>query len=412
MTYKHVKFQDSETMRSLVKVAYDKGMIAPESTVEKALKAQAAKAAEPDLSVSDSVQENLLKLCAGLRAKGFTSHAAKIENHIVALKFAQTAEQVDRHEMIESSEGEYDVSGETGEDLMDEAHPEGAVEVAEAGDGHGVVDTKPSAHQKLLDIVTKAQVINSLKLVLAQAAPAPTPVENTQDIVRGLVHQYSENLKSIILDVLNTETVTERIFFDFSVGSWFPYSSAQSHLEALMEKLDAMVKQADAQPTKGNMDLLGTFEWAFKTIINKIDAIAPEVKKQYAAKADQAFAFIQQAIATLKNNNKSVQPNTQAGPTQLPAPLANVLAKITNLTGEIAKLKGVINAQVMAKEFTKEEGEQGMAWLDSQLAAVKQVKDKVDAMPKNEDRSKELQVLNGILENIITEFTKFESIWG
>ncbi len=402
MTYKHVKFQDSETMRSLVKIAHQKGMIAPESSVEKALKSASAKPAL-DLSVTDSVQENLLKLCAGLRAAGLTTYANKIEGHIATIKFAETAAL-------------YDVSGETGEDLMDEAHPEGAVEVADADDGHGVVDTKPSAHQKLVDIVTKAQVINSLKLALAEGpapTPAPAPEPSTQDIVRGLVHKYADSLKEIVMDVLNSEDVSERVLMDSSsVGSWFPYATVQSHFEALMEKLDAMVKQTDAQPTSLNLKLLGGFEWAFKTIVGKTDSIKPEAKKIYAVKADQAYGFIQQADAVIKNNNKSLQQAVQSGPANIPAPLVNVLEKINNLKGEMVKLNRVIDAQVTAKEFTEEEGKKGHEWLAAQMAAVDGIKTKIDSIPKTGDFSKEIQIWNVALEKIIAAYTEFERVWG
>lgn len=158
MTF-NFKSQDGETLRNLVKNAHDKGIFKEESRISKIMKAAATAKPAVDLTPSDNVQENLLKLCSGLRERGFAAYAAKVEDRIAQLKVA------DVHM--------YDVHGETGEDLLEFAHPEGSVEVAEAEGDNGVVEDKLDEQKKLIEIVQKsaastkkAEVIEQVKLAL------------------------------------------------------------------------------------------------------------------------------------------------------------------------------------------------------------------------------------------------------
>lgn len=160
MTYKHINFQDSETMRSLVKVAHEKGMIKEDSDVLKALSKAVKSAKALDLAATTDVKENLLKLCAGLRTKGFAAYANKIEDRIAQLKIAETHM--------------YNVHDETGEDLLEFAHPEGSPEVAPAENDEGTLEDLIEQHKKVKEIaeksastkMTKAEAILAVKLVL------------------------------------------------------------------------------------------------------------------------------------------------------------------------------------------------------------------------------------------------------
>jgi len=64
MTFKHVKFEDSPTMRALEKVAKEKGLVKPES-----LQKRASIPKKADYTPTSDFMENIFKLCAGLRSQ-------------------------------------------------------------------------------------------------------------------------------------------------------------------------------------------------------------------------------------------------------------------------------------------------------------------------------------------------------
>lgn len=87
-----------------------------------------------------SFDENILKLCEGLRAKGFDKHAEELENKFVSYKAAANTHL-------------YRVHDEDGEDQVHAAHPDGD---APTNDGDlGDVETIVSKHKKIVDVIQK-----------------------------------------------------------------------------------------------------------------------------------------------------------------------------------------------------------------------------------------------------------------
>lgn len=176
MTYKNIKFDDSPVMRSLEKLAVNKGLVKPEELTKTAAKTSALKPTE-------NLDENILKLCAALRDSGFTSHALEVENKFFNLKRAQTL---------------YDTHGETGEDVIHSAHPEGSHHM-KGVEGDALVETivdrkkaienmlhkmptgKQAATRDMASLIKKAgrvekqAALNAIKVILAQDAPEADP---------------------------------------------------------------------------------------------------------------------------------------------------------------------------------------------------------------------------------------------
>lgn len=166
MTMKHVGFEHSEIMRSFERVAQEKGLVQPDSVESKLHKLASAKieSSRADLTTSDDVNQNLLKLCSGLRSKGLGKYAQSIEDKMMQVRAAEA--------------DLYNTQKETGESLLEEAHPEGSVEVAEAEDDNGVVQTRSDIHKAVEEIAMKEPtaklareaVMAQLKVALGQAA--------------------------------------------------------------------------------------------------------------------------------------------------------------------------------------------------------------------------------------------------
>src|SRR5688572_15883163 len=96
MTLKHKSFDESVIMQSFQQIAQEKGWIKP--TVKTASK-------KLDLIPTKDLTQNLLKLCNGLREKGFEKYAEEIESKFMFYTQA---------------------SKEKGEELIHDAHPKGS----------------------------------------------------------------------------------------------------------------------------------------------------------------------------------------------------------------------------------------------------------------------------------------------
>lgn len=153
MTFKHVKFEDSITMRSLERVAREKGWI-NQTPLHKI-----ASMEKTDLSVSLNFTENIIKLCEGLKSNGLDNYASELENKFINYKKAKT--------------DLYNTCKEDGEDLINDAHPKGSHKL-EGVEGDCTVETIIDQHLALLKMIDKKptgklssrQIVDQVKLAL------------------------------------------------------------------------------------------------------------------------------------------------------------------------------------------------------------------------------------------------------
>ena len=134
MTFKHIDFSSSETMRSLERLALEKGLVklAP-------MKKEAA--AKPlDLVPTNDLMQNVIKLCSGLMANGFVKEAKELESNFLAYKQAQTL---------------YETSKEEGKDLIEAAHPQGSHKMSNIDADEATVEDILDKHKKLMAIMDK-----------------------------------------------------------------------------------------------------------------------------------------------------------------------------------------------------------------------------------------------------------------
>lgn len=178
MTFKHVKFEDSPTMRALEKVAREKGLVKPETLSKKAALVKKA-----DLTPTDNLMENIVKLCAGLREQGRVKDAAEIETNYFLFKQAQTL---------------YETSKETGESLLENAHPEGSHKLVDVDSDEAVVEDLLDKHDKTEEVAESKpdgklsdakSVIKAVKKVLGQVI---APKESESDLIAALKTQLAK----------------------------------------------------------------------------------------------------------------------------------------------------------------------------------------------------------------------------
>jgi hypothetical protein len=197
MTFKHVKFQDSAVMRSLERVAQEKGLVKEEDLVKTASLSKKA-----DLTPSDNLLENLLKLSAGLRESGFSKYADELEDKAFAYKQAQTL---------------YETSKEKGEDLVDAAHPKGSHKLEDVdGDDLATFETIIDQQLKDLEMIEKKP---TGKLASAKDILSAVRIVLAQDAAEQLMDQVNEQLSIILASARKLDSLTSReLTFDLSTG--------------------------------------------------------------------------------------------------------------------------------------------------------------------------------------------------
>lgn len=152
MTFRHTNFEDSQVMRSLERLAQEKGLI-KNDPLQKIASAP-AKPKKANLKPTNNLTENLLKLCAGLREEGMIKYAEELEATFMMYKQA---------------------SCECDHDLIDSAHPKGSHKL-EGVMGDAVIETILDQHLAMMKTVEKKptgklstaeDILNAVKISLA-----------------------------------------------------------------------------------------------------------------------------------------------------------------------------------------------------------------------------------------------------
>lgn len=190
MTLKHIEFNDSPVMRELARQAIKNGTVSPDlSTMVKMAAAKKGNVYAP----SGDLFTDMVRLADGLRSKGLVRDAEVLEQKILAHKLAQV--ELDK--------------------LLDEAHPEGDVEVADAEDDLGVVETLESVHDRVMEAVKKqptgkqAMVQTILKIAegILKGAQVPTPKADSQEPAAQDVAPTVEEMEESALGAPRNEKI-------------------------------------------------------------------------------------------------------------------------------------------------------------------------------------------------------------
>lgn len=185
MTFKHIKFEDSVVMRSLEKLAKEKGLV----TVETITKSASVKI---DLQPSNNLLENILKLSSGLKKIGLEKYSEELESKLIAFKKASL----------------YGVSDETGEDLIDAAHPKGSHKLEDVDSKNAVFQTIIDKHLSMVDMVGKKptgklssakDILKAVKTIFAQEVSSAELEEQVKDNLKQALKLFND-IDSIVKD--------------------------------------------------------------------------------------------------------------------------------------------------------------------------------------------------------------------
>ena len=392
MTFKHTKFEDSATMRSLVKVAADKGWVKSEPLKKTA-------SVEEDLSPTTNLTENLVKLCAGLRKSGMDKFANELEDKLIAYKKAANSL--------------YDVSKEKGEDLVDSAHPKGG-HTLEGLEGDAHVETILETKLKMIQMVDKkptgklashTNILRAVKIVLAeesvdelekqirgqlQAAYATWQKIKKiadEDLTIGMGHEstYSEVVNNSTIDKIKDAkktfnnsiwTVKPGLITGVSENTW-------SIMQGLVPKVNGYYDKALELRTKVNAIKAGALE--------KEDPTAGSGAGTGEKKDDKPLPPPPPHWKNLPDGRSIM------------SPLYNNFKKIKSLKGTLANLKAIGG-------IANNTG--AMKWIDEEIAALNAIDTRYTAVEWNDNAAD----LNGNMQAEIAaeekDINAFKSQWA
>lgn len=205
MTFKHNKFSDSAVMRSFEKVAVNKGLVKVDPVVKTASK-------KTDFNPTSNLTENILKLCSGLRMHGMNKYAEELEGNLLNYKKAQNL---------------YDVTKETGEDVVEFAHPKGSHKLEDVDSSEAVFEDILDRHEKIKKVVdkkptgkleTSAQVINAVLIALGEEEVTEQERENLAKQFASAAKQAIDNAKATNNKINIDESIKENCNTHLSIA--------------------------------------------------------------------------------------------------------------------------------------------------------------------------------------------------
>jgi len=335
MTFKHAKFDDSAVMRSLEKVAREKGWVESKPITKSA-------SSELNFSPSSNLTENVLKLCAGLKQVGLERYALDIENKFVTFKQAATL---------------YDTHGETGEDLVEAAHPKGSHKLEDMDSNH-VVLTILDQHLKGIELANKKptgklsnarDILKAVKIVLADGSDQNTGL--TQPVVNYIMSFFKnidEHLSST-WDNLAGYNSDGAIAYNRLKANMIKHINAKTLNNATFAQINTMID--DAIKGFSSREITKLFymgDGAEKTIFqlkglkNYMNDTAIEDHKSLISSTPKADESVQQFITQINGHLgtlKSWTVTVNNDPENSPADKAEAMKWITERTTELTDLK-------------------------------------------------------------------------
>lgn len=395
MTFKHMKFEDSPTMRALEKVAKEKGLVKPET-----LQKSAAVTKKADYTPTANLMENIFKLAAGLRAIGLTKEATEVETNYLKYKQAQTL---------------YETSKEKGEDVLQEAHPKGSHKLEGVDGEEATVEDIIDQHLKMMKVVEKkptgklseAKSKDILKAV--RIALAGTDEENTsaaKEIFISLINETS-NLASRIMrnEDLSDWTYHSPINFgnfreDEEAGTGVATGTTKGHMEVLLSNLNELAKKGPSQETTRELQKnINTLT----SLIRDADNIDPVSRSKYSTEARGIYTKTPQILSTLRGEAPAVKPNTITIP--------EVTMKATALAPLFNQLDTLKNKVSLWKSFRSvAQNQAAMNWIKEELEALEDINKRYMAVQEGQEDAAAPHMkfeLNEENNNIL----EFEKLW-
>lgn len=402
MTFKHSKFEDSVVMRNLVRIAKKKGMI--KDPIQKV-------ASKLDLTPTEDLFENVLKLASGLRANGFEVQANELESNLMLYKRAK-------------------VEG----DIIEEAHPKGGLEFKDVL-GHPKFHTLIEQQMKMVDVAFKEpngklakaeDIIKAVKKIFAKKDLTPDEAKARSIAINfgALIDTVNrQNNLSVTLDVVNMAregwnfTNIDEILIGYKQNIWKLIGSDQADVSV------PNLKQA-GDVLKQTLNIIA------KIPSNDTTKLTEAEKQELYNNIYGYIAQINEVIESFKGNGarREVPKTTSApiaqtdkevvmSPDQINIEFKNINIKINKYKNILSAWKNQIKNDIDNKDQTtgalNQDAVVAISWIDKKFKLL----DDLFADFNNKDTLRDnktqeaIMGTNSNIDKIIKDFGAFKSQW-
>ena len=298
-----------------------------------------------------SLTATILKLCNKLRAEGHNKYAESVENKFVNYKTAGVHL--------------YQAHKETGEDLVDQAHPDGDNKiVSDVSDNNGDIETIVSKHKKIVDIVNK-QPTGKLASYVEQCKIA---LGVTNDI-GNLVRRINKNI-DLLSNLISGGGGMVADVGVFGVGT--PLYTAKAYLDKIKESLTETVPSVTSIDEAIKFINFRSYTPGVGGIRSKLEpsVLGTGVDKAIWPKTKRFLDVIESDLKQLKtrssqyfNQQSGIEEdkdeNTEEKTNEQPSAPDNILTSFQSLLTEIYELESKINQSNSSNK------DKQLGWLDT-----------------------------------------------
>jgi hypothetical protein len=379
--FKHTSFEDSPIMRSLTKVAHEKGWVTPTAPLVK------QSAPIQDLTPTEDLMANVLKLTQGLRTVGFDKQAQELENHFVAYKKAQTL---------------YGISNEKGEDLVDSAHPKGSHKLRDVDSTEATIETILDRHLQFVEVVnskptgklaSSRDIIQAVKMVLAQDASVnDNKIYSNLNYIFKIVNQVEQMVQKEVTLSIEFQQLTDLIKL-----------TATNPTEDNLNEIISQLNNLKFHTKPHNWATLG------------FGGVTDDTWAQVEPLIDLAIRYTNHALQLRKNENinlgkSNVQqyPNPDAAaPTSTPElQVGEVTITSDPVISKGSQLVNALNAYKSVANVAK--NPRALNWITQQIAEIEDVLQRYN---KAEDTGQLAQVQEALTQEIQTKTNEVQDFY-
>lgn len=266
-----MKNKNSQLLNSFIKIAKDKQLIKEEAP--KIL----------DLTISNSLMDNMLKLSNGLREKGLDSYADELESNYLLYASANT----------------YETKG--AKKIVDDAHPKGSFEYEDV-EGEAIFHTVLDTQIKMLEVLSKTPKIKNAKLI---------------NEVKKVFGQLNENFNDTSYDKKTFTNVVDNLLHG-GAGQMIKDITQTSGQQKLTPEEQEILKKRQLSATKPGQQapaqkapsaLIDKLLNDYDAAITRISRFKAIIKAHEMPNSKELNTFLDKVDVFLKNNKKEYLEN-------------------------------------------------------------------------------------------------------
>lgn len=386
MTFKHIKFEDSSTMRSLVKVAQNNGWI-KEETINKT-----ASKSDKDLNPTLDLTVNLLKLCEGLRISGFAKQADEIENNFLSYKKAQSSL--------------YGVTSETGEDLVQSAHPKGSYRMKD-------LDSKEAVFEDLLD-----KHIQFMNVVNSKPTGKLASSKDVINAVGNILKFAADDLDNLYAQAKVALLKFRQIYGNLNLQMGDDTNSNDVYFNVLQKQLDkrAIYDNLDLEGALSNtlnywkndhepgFFSSGTENQKWKDVIVPMISIANRFAEQFRS----AVANIRNLETAAKTQSVQKQYDPDVIPEHQIPEISIQASPLTNLFKQVNDLKSKIQSWLAVRSITQNAN--ASKWIQDEISALTDISKRYSKVSEDQAANM-IEPMKQEIEKEIKDINTFQNLW-